>query len=235
MLILSLRNNDSTIRFGPPTWHEWEITAPPMRTLDVWARLRDRRVCFLVHGYNVKESIDVYSRMYRWVHDWYDEVVGVTWPGSRVVFGFWPARWRAATAGQMIADEMRKFSPAAIDFQGHSLGCRAILEAIRHGQHCRNAILAAAAVNDDSLAKEYASVDERVTGKVLVAHSERDFVLRRAYWLALPGQRALGLRGPRVRPANSLVVDCSSDVARHGDYKRSEIYRAAWHDLTKDN
>lgn len=227
MLILSLRKDDSTLRFGHPTWHEWEISNPALPMAHVIQRLQRRRVCFLVHGYNVTDALVAYSRMYRWAHIWYDEIVGVTWPGSRVVFGFWPARGRAKKAGAMLADQLRALDIAAVDVQGHSLGCRVALEAVAHGLRCRNVILAAAAVNDDALSREYRSVEERVSNKVVVAHSRHDDVLRVSYRFAL-GRTALGLRGPRAGIANSYVVDCSPDVAKHGDYKRSETYRSHW-------
>lgn len=229
MLILSLRDNDSTIRFGRETWHEQEITSPPLDVLDVGRRLHRKRICFLVHGYNVADALDVYSRMHRWLRDWYDEVIGVTWPGSRVVFGFWPARGRAKKAGQRLANHLTDVH-AEIDIQGHSLGCRVALEAVQHGQLVRNLILAAPAVNDDALTREYRSAEGRVGNKVMIAHSHRDGVLRGSYRLAL-GRTALGLHGPRVETANSHVVDCAPDVAAHGDYKRSHIYRSAWSEI----
>lgn len=234
MLILSLRDNDSRFRFGKPTWHENYIRNPELDPEAVQAGLADLRVGILIHGYNVEDAMDAYARMALAIQDRYDEIVGLTWPAS-ISAGFWWARRRAEDAGQRLRNELHFLNPYRLDLQGHSLGCRVALEALRAGLHCRNLLLAAPAVGDDEIARSarYGEAIDRAQ-RVLVAHSAHDRVLRRAYRLAV-WDRALGLKGPRkpeLVAEHVSSLDLSSSVGAHGDYKRTPGYIGAWRAMT---
>lgn len=234
MLVLSTRHNFSTWRHGATTWHRADVGNPPIPAEDACRALAGRRVCVFVHGYNVDDAIGAYSELAMRLGPTYDAFVGVTWPGSTLKVGFWTARRRAEESGKRIAMALRDLHCEVLDVQGHSLGCRVSLEALRHGLTCRNLILAAAAVGDDDLntAGRYGEAVNRA-GRVVVAHSEHDDVLKRAYRLAL-WDGAIGLRGPRVPdlvPPHVEMWDLSGAVKAHSDYKRSASYTERWRQI----
>jgi hypothetical protein len=241
MLRLNLRNGDSTIRFGDsPTWSE--VDGPELTAEQVAERINGRRALILIHGYNVTDAFDAYARIEikletrseYGVQQWYDEVVGVAWPGSHLELAFWFARIRATKAGRILAGALGAFEPAALDIEAHSLGCMMALESLDHGLYCRNAILTAAAVDNESIQERerYALAVQRAE-RVLVAYSRHDPVLRGAYRLGC-WDNALGLTGPQdPSQCNRRIesLDCSAQVAAHGDYKRCPMMFTRWKEI----
>lgn len=234
MLILSTRRNFSVFRHGQTTWHRADVGNPPIPDEDVRLALAGRRVCVLIHGYNVGDALGAYAELQLRLYDKYDSFVGVTWPGSTLKLGFWAARWRAAESGRRIAAALAPIvlhEDTVLDIQGHSLGCRVALEALQHGLTCRNLILAAPAVGDDDMNADgrYGEAVNRAA-RVVVSHSKNDDVLAKAYRFAL-WDGALGLRGPRqpeLVPPHVESWDLSHCIMKHGDYKRSVAYTQNW-------
>jgi esterase/lipase superfamily enzyme len=232
MLILSTRRDNSTFMHGPTTWHHADIGNAPIPAADVHESLAGQRVGLFLHGYNVADALGAYAELALRLDGKYDSIIGVTWPGSTLKLGFWPARGRATESGKRIAEALKFMDPSLLDIQGHSLGCRVALEALKHGLTCRNLILAAPAVGDDSLAREYHEASKNAA-RVVVAHSEHDQVLRKAYRFAMFDD-ALGLRGPRQPELVAPHVeawDLSFEVRSHSDYKRSGAYIRCWRSI----
>jgi pimeloyl-ACP methyl ester carboxylesterase len=233
MIRLNLRNGDSTIRFGDkPEWSE--VDGPLLTETQVAARLGGKKAAVLVHGYNVEDAFDAYARINLHIEACYDEVIGVSWPGSHLEFAFWFACWRAEKAGRLLAAALEPIEFAALDIEGHSLGCMVALEALDHGVWVRNCILAAAAVDNESIqeTEQYALAVQRAQ-RVLVAFSRHDPVLRGAYRVGM-WDSALGLTGPQnIARCNPRIVplDCSDTAHRHGDYKRDQRFFEAWRSL----
>lgn len=234
-MILSLRKKgDSVYRFGAPTWHSEFLTDPPLPPPEVQRRLAGKRVCALIHGYNVNDALDAYARIAQLMTGAYDYFIDSLWPGSNLKLGFWFARKRAEKAGRLLAQQLAFIDPELLDIQGHSLGCRVALEALKEGLHCHNLILSAAAVDDEEICEGERYGDAVLRAQtVLVAHSERDSVLKRAYRMAL-WDRALGLTGPE--PGKTLaphvrVVDLTPWVGEHGGYKKSSEYYRRWKEV----
>jgi pimeloyl-ACP methyl ester carboxylesterase len=196
----------------------------------------------LVHGYNCADPIDAYLRIETHLETrneygvvpWYDEVIGVAWPGSHLELAFWFACWRAEKAGRLLAGALGGFEPAALDIEAHSLGCMVTLEALDHGLSVRNCILTAAAVDNESIQEreQYALAVQRAE-RVLVAYSRHDPVLRGAYRIGM-WDSALGLTGPQDPKRCSRRItplDCSAQVAEHGAYKRCSMLFESWRSL----
>lgn len=217
LLRLNLRHKDSTIFFGKPTWMTADGKVLPRPVLR-------GRVCGLVHGYNVKNAFGAYREIYAQIQHWYDWVIGITWPGSEFTLAFWLARARARKAGRLLAQELSTMR-CTLDLEGHSLGCMVVLEAGQAGLRMRNALLTAAAVDNEAL--ERMDIPAQM---IHVFHSRNDEVLSTAYRFARL-DRALGLSGPehpeRV-PLNVQVHDMSPWIDRHGDYKRSTEFFTKW-------
>jgi esterase/lipase superfamily enzyme len=224
MIRLNLRKGDSTLRFGRPEWGAW----------DPVSCCTGRRVLALIHGYRVAHAYDAYREIARNIGDLYDVIVGVSWPGSRPLLGFWWACQRSGKAGELLAAALRPLQAASIDLEGHSLGCRVALETVRCGLPVRDVILAAPAVDDESIeiGERYG---ERLAAcrRVVVGYSSHDEALAYGYRM-LRWDKALGLHGPRRNawlPDCVRAVDCAADVADHGDYKRSATFYAAWRSI----
>lgn len=233
MLRLSIRNGDSTWRFGAPQWGV--VDGDDLTPTQAAARLAGRKVCALIHGYNVGQPDDAYARVASHIGDAYDELIAVHWPGSQWSMAFWLAMWRAPKAGRMLADALAGPGCAALDVEAHSLGCRVALEALLYGLRCRNLILAGAAVANESLAIEdkfgWCAAN---AARVLVAWSRHDDVLAKPGRLGL-FNNPLGLTGPergrRTLP-QVISLDCSETVPKHSSYKSdTRTFIPAWRDI----
>ncbi len=242
-LVLNLRRGGSTWRFGPePEWRifsEWaermEDHAPTTATR-VAALCAGKRVLVIWHGYRVEEPTRAYLRILSRVGHLYDVVVFGFWPGSDLMLGFWMAKRRAMRAGQMAAAALGPIShvAAALDVEGHSLGCRVTLESLACGLSVRNCILAAPAVDDESIQRgeRYGYAVDRAKS-VLVAYSSRDDVLGGAYYVGSL-DRALGLHGAQDRAwcaPHVRFVDCSATADGHSAYKGDPTFLDAWEAL----
>lgn len=234
MLLLNLRAADSTIVFSPKP--HWAVAdGEDMSITEVKAHLAGKRVLVLVHGYNVEDAFDAYSRMAINIAQHkmgYDEIIGVQWPGSKIALAFLLAAARANKAGRKLQAALSILDGVAVlDVEGHSLGCRVICEAIAAGLRPRLVVLAGAAVNNDSIHNdtEY-GIHLATVPSVLIARSGRDSVLRKAYTLA-SWDNALGLTGPEDLTkvtANIHTVDLTEYVPEHSAYKKCEEFYLAW-------
>lgn len=230
MLRLNIRCGESTWRFGAPQWGY--VDGGDLTPTQAAAMLAGKRVCCLIHGYNVKEPDDAYARIALHVEDCYDELLCLKWPGSKWTLAFWLARIRAPKAGRMLAEALGALDCAALDIEAHSLGCRVALEAIRYGLRCRNLVLAGAAVANEAL-----SLDETFgwclanATRVLVAWSHHDDVLAKPGRLGL-FNNPLGLTGPeagRKTLPHVISLDCSESVPKHSAYKSdTKTFLPAW-------
>lgn len=234
MIVLNLRAADSTIVFSAlPHWSVPD--GEDLSVSEVRERLRGKRVLVLIHGYNVEDALDAYARMEVNLSErniQYDEIIGVTWPGSKVMLAFLLAKVRANKAGKKLAQALNILSGVAcLDIEGHSLGCRVACEAVANGLTPRMLILAGAAIDSDSILQgtDYGQAIEDVPA-VLVAYSREDSVLRRAYTIA-EWENALGLTGPSDKMQcgeNVHCVDLSDYVPSHSYYKKSDEFYLAW-------
>lgn len=234
MLRLSLRKDDSTWRFGAPQWGV--VDGDDLTATQAAAMLAGKRICVLVHGYNVGDPARAYYCLREKVGVLYDEMVCVYWPGSAISLGFWFARIRASKAGRLLAEALAPLECAAIDIEGHSMGCHVTLEALASGLTVRNCILAAAAVDNESIQRgqKYEAAVQRAQ-RVLVAYSHRDAVLAGAYRLGcLDG--ALGWHGPQEQAeclANTICLDCSMTADSHSAYKSDKTFLDWWRSIVR--
>lgn len=234
---------------------QWMVDGIAQSLTEVLATLKDRSVCFLVHGYNVPDAKDAYAAVIERIGHLYDEIIQVRWPGSKIPACYWFARMRANKAGQMLSTQLAAVSrvAAVTDAEGHSLGCRVLLEAIRTWPYydylrLRNLILAAAAVDNTSVvgSGEYThslkvGLPPTSQACLTIAYSTNDKVLRYGFslgeWLGGQGwDTALGLAGlPRLMPTPCRIygLNCSGDVNSHGGYKTSETFLRRWEALAK--
>lgn len=228
-LQLDLRRGDSTIWFGSPTW--LDFSGDEIGREQASQILRGMRVGVFVHGYNVEEPMATYARWLFGVDGLYDVVVGVRWPGSQIEWAFWLACLRADKAGALLAAELSGLAAESISLVGHSLGCRVVLQALSKGLTCRTAVLAAAAVDDESLEPgERFGMAPAMAERVLVAYSRRDEVLAKAYRFAKLDQ-ALGRVGPQrpwKLPMSVELADLSREIGGHSGYVNSKAFFAAW-------
>jgi predicted alpha/beta hydrolase family esterase len=229
---LSIRRNGfgSTWMFGGPNWSRNGGSLTPTQ---VAAGLAGKRVCILVHGYNVEDPTPAYNSIKENLLEQYDAFIGVHWPGSRVAAAFWLATMRATEAGRKLADALFFVTQdvAALDIEGHSLGCHVTLAALERGMPVRNCILAAAAVDNEALqdGERFAHAIPKAQ-RIVVCYSENDSVLRDAYKLAR-WDKALGLTGPE-KPSECdqriLPINLSESIKAHGDYKRDRTFFVVW-------
>jgi esterase/lipase superfamily enzyme len=234
MLLLNLRSAESTIVFSPKP--HWSVAdGEDMSITEVRAHLAGKRVLVLVHGYNVQDAFDAYSRMGINIAQHklgYDEIIGVQWPGSKVSLAFLLAAARANKAGRKLQQALSILDGVAVlDIEGHSLGCRVICEAVVQGLRPRLIVLAGAAIDNHSVHKdETYGIHLASVPLVLIARSGRDAVLRTAYSLA-SWDNALGLTGPEDSTkvtANVHTVDLTEFVPEHSAYKKCEEFYLAW-------
>lgn len=234
MLLLNLRAEDSTFSFGLK-WH-WSVAdGEDMSTTEVRTKLAGKKILVLVHGYNVTDAFDAYSRMVINMQQHqlgYDEVIGVQWPGSSLAFAFLFAQLRAGKAGKKLKQALSILEGVTtLDIEGHSLGCRVICEAIYNGLRPRLVVLAGAAIDSDAINNDtkYGLCLYHIP-YIMVAHSKRDAVLRKAYTLA-SWDNALGLTGPEDMSkvfSNVHAVDLTEHVPEHSAYKKCDEFYHAW-------
>ncbi|HJS88360.1 MAG TPA: alpha/beta hydrolase [Steroidobacteraceae bacterium] len=205
-------------------------------------------VAFLVHGFNVNRATatgELQAFGTKLVALGSGAAVSVLWPGDSVVgplcypFETNKADDSAVELATFISDSLPQ--RPAISFIGHSLGCRVVMETVRHlwikdipvAQVC----VMAAAVDNDSLAcaAEYFNAARYAT-RVAVLSSPADQVLQNAYpignlisaflhWISTT-DAALGYTGPRTSalPPGTLPPEVQGVAipagarVNHGDY-----------------
>lgn len=244
-LVLNFRKGNSTIQFSQiPTWEKLNPETGELETItreEVLGVTTSKRVCVLIHGYRVKDAFDGYTQLLTRIAEWYDVIVLVQWPGGCVALAFipWVLKWvssydvfdRANKAGGLVAQELAQLAPTSLTVQTHSLGARVALSALKAGLKCKLLLLTGPAVPRGCLSvggEFYAYAQHACV--IVVASSKRDRVL----WAYVPAEFgiALGTQGPTSEAAGNVhTLDCSSDVAGHSDYKRSNKFLSTWKNL----
>lgn len=202
-----------------------------------FARLEGLNVLLLVHGYNndFHDVIRAYSTIQKQIQtnvtEYYDEVIGYTWPASDSEWEYFKAKRRAGVVaprfGHLIENLVDKCE--ALDLMSHSLGARVVLRSlVDFGVSVRANFLLASAIDNESiqLGEQFGPATGFAEGTV-VFHTKHDAVLRYAY-SAAEWDYALGYLGPED-PADILqnseecyVVNCKNVVSGHGQYKYSQ-------------
>lgn len=252
MLFVSSRKqltNEDEI--GPTTYWEFDIDGQVADDDDrheislpaLLNRVAGKSVLVLVHGYNneLEDIVRAYDMIRELVgqhlNDWYDEVIGFTWPGGDSPIDWYPPKRRAGVIAPRFARFVDALAPrvAAVDLMSHSLGARVVLGALNRlrANTVRANFLTASAVDNETIEtgeKFFPAVLNAATESI-VFHSKLDWVLRSAYRLA-EWDNPLGLFGPE-NPGivmddlpNVYVANCKNVINSHGEYKsESSIYR----------
>jgi hypothetical protein len=157
-----------------------------------------RDVFLMTHGYDVDREHGTQS-----LTQWKSKLefgvqpvfIGVLWPGDCVLPIFIDYVWEGSEAeksGTMLGEFVRdNFGFAAsLTFASHSLGARVVLQAIQtlaDSDRVRNLILLAAAIEDDTLLREFKGAAKKVD-RISIVYSLEDHVLQLAY----PGGNLIG-------------------------------------------
>jgi Alpha/beta hydrolase of unknown function (DUF900) len=210
----------------PPTGFEW---VPWAQVPDLF---RNKRVCFLVHGFNVPVSHAVWcegpaAQEYEAIGTQgfaitaADLVVVVMWPGDGLIGWSW---FNAMDSSKDTAEKFAEFlassafTASEVTFVSHSLGARVVLETVERaaklGARARftTAVLMAAAVHDDALDDAEYAVSSATLGRIVVLSSMKDEVLAIAFGLGGFAERgmwpapsrALGRYGPAFKPGSKF-------------------------------
>ena len=248
MLFISTRrelSNEDEI--GSTTY--WEFTVEnqveivelraQLQLEQVLSRLEGKSVLVLVHGYNneLEDIVRAYdliqSKVGRFLNEWYDEVVGFTWPGGDNPIDWYAPKRRAGVIGPRLARFLTRLShqPGSIDVMSHSLGARVVCSALNvlQANTVRANFLTASAIDNEAieLGNQYFPGIQRAASESVVFHSRFDGVLKSAYRIA-EWDNPLGLFGPE-NPAsviehlpNTFVANCKNVIRGHGEYKASD-------------
>jgi hypothetical protein len=153
--------------------------------------VRGRDVFLMAHGYHVDRARGIQS-LSAWKStleiDAEPLFIGVLWPGDCVLPIFIDYVWEGSEAeksGTMLGEFVRdSFGFAAsLTFASHSLGARVVLQAIQtlaDSDRVKNLILLAAAIEDDTLMREFSGAAKKVD-RISVVYSFEDHVLQLAY------------------------------------------------------
>lgn len=160
--------------------------------------IRGRDVFLMAHGYHVNRDNGTKS-----LNEWKSKFeidapplfIGILWPGDCVLPIFIDYVWEGSEAeksGTMLGEFVRdSFNGAAsLTFASHSLGARVVLQAIQtlaDSDRVRNLILFAAAIEDDTLLREFSKAAKKID-RISVVYSFEDHVLQLAY----PGGNLIG-------------------------------------------
>lgn len=250
MLFVSTRKDlGNEDRMGPTTYWDIEVQdhLESNRTkLDAdtfLERIRGKSILILIHGYNnefediVRAYDMIQSKVRENLGEWYDEVVGFTWPGGDSPLDWYEPKRRAGVVAPRLAQLISLASSEIehIDLMSHSLGARVALGALNIAKpgSVRANFLTAAAVDNEVIEigeKYYYAVKSGATESI-VFHSKRDGVLKSAYRIA-EWDNPLGLFGPEDPWSvmeylpNVFVGNCKNVISGHGEYKTSgEIFQ----------
>jgi len=186
---------------------------------DLLTDIRGRDVFLMAHGFEVNREHGTQS-----LTQWKSKLefgvqpvfIGVLWPGDSVLPIFIDYVWEGSEAeksGTMLGEFVRdNFGFASsLTFASHSLGARVMLQAIQtlaDSAPVKNLILLAAAIEDDTLVREFSAAAKKV-GRISVVYSFEDHVLQLAY----PAGNLIGgliERGdPNVKAALGRLGPCA--------------------------
>ena len=254
MLFISTRKElDNEDQLGPTSY--WDIPIvnqverpqaagrQELSLADLRSAVAGKSVLILVHGFNnefedIIRAYDVIdSKIGAHLSDWYDEVIGFTWPGGDSPLDWYAPKRRAGVVGPRLAQFLKSITDDAvtIDLMSHSLGARVVLGALNllPADSVRANFMTASAVDNEVIEphQKYFSAVRTGATESVVFHSKNDSVLKSAYRLA-EWDNPLGLFGPENPGAviehlpNVTVGNCKNVIGGHGDYKTSDdIYR----------
>lgn len=218
---------------------------------DYQKKIENKKVLLLCHGYNnPKDSVvgayHLIKAKHRRIVDYFDVVVGFTWPGGRGALSYVAADARSPKAAKRFRKLLQETIPACSELgvMSHSLGCKVSLIAHTQLYHQRFKkadkhwqFLMAATVDDEAIENgEHYFEATLYCNATYVFHSKMDRVACQAYRLgegvSFGGfDPALGCRGPEGRAGISQytkVINCKRVITgqgAHGKYKRSdEVY-----------
>lgn len=240
------RDKDDMIAIVDPNGN-WE----PKTTSDYQLAIDNKKVLLLCHGFNSEESA-VMSAYYliqekqKQHVNYFDIVVGYTWPGGDDPGDYGSAKKRvlsavAARFVKLLQTTIPKCSELGV--MSHSMGCKVSLIAHKRlhdtgfakgkcSKHWQ--FLMAASVDDESIEHRGRYFNATLyCDKTYVFHSKWDIVVCLGYRAAegsIGGgwDPALGCRGPESPAGISVktkVINCKDVVWWHGHYKETqEVY-----------
>ena len=202
------------------------------------ASIKDKRVLLLLHGYN-NEEFDV-LRAYQIIEnktqailpDYYDLVIGYSWPGGDDALDYFAAKRRASAIAPRLGNWLPKIKSQVshLDVMTHSMGTRLLLSALQLEETAKidRSFNMASAVDNESLelSEKYHEASKQCT-KFYVFHSRHDGVLGFAY-RAAEWDRALGFSGPEdvfnimTFCSHVKTANCKNVVKSHGAYKNTD-------------
>ncbi|MDX2129745.1 MAG: alpha/beta hydrolase [Chloroherpetonaceae bacterium] len=207
---------------------------------EVIKKISGKTILVLIHGYNSEpdDVIKSYQTLEENFKDWqfYDEIVGYTWPGGDNPFDYQAAKSRSSAVARRLQMHLNSIfnNAVLVDLMTHSMGSRVALSALDDGKKQKvvnNLFLTASAVDNEDLefGNQFFSSTQKCN-TVYVFHSKHDPVLNLGYrvhhW-----DSALGLFGPEnpatliEKSPNVKVVNCKNHIKRHGGYKDcKELY-----------
>ena len=191
-------------------WPNVQLTAKDWVPWDqVGAVFRNKRVCFLVHGFNVPVSHAIWcegpaAQEYEALGNLglqitaADIVVTVMWPGDGLPGWDWfTAYTHSKDVGGKFAEFLasRAFTGSEVSFISHSLGARVVLETVAQATGVRasfgTAVLMAAAVGDNALdLPDYAAGSAKLD-RIVILSSMKDVILQVFYTAGSIAEQAL--------------------------------------------
>ena len=217
---------------------------------DYKSLIKDRKVLILCHGYNnepadVLRAYQTIARNQQQYTNYFDVVVGYTWPGGDKFYEYPAAKERASAVAprfvNLLQTTMSFCSELAV--MSHSMGCRVSLVAceelkVQAARKCKNfwQFMMAAAVDNESVESGQRYFDATLyADNTYVFHSKNDGTLSAGYRV-FEWDRALGHSGPENVDDidnRTRVINCKHVVKAHGDYKRTQqVYQYIKNELT---
>ncbi len=258
MLIISSRENfwDSNIVTPRQTDEIRDVNlslgnlnGAPVSDVQFEAQIQNKKILLLIHGYN-NEPLEV-TRAYKTIEErvntlinFYDLIIGYTWPGGDDWSDYSAAKARAGTVSNRAQSSITKMisNCSEVDIMSHSMGCRIslmVMDDLHKNQVPKNIVvrlyIMAAAVDNESIEKDERYYNGSIyCDNAYIFHSKNDSVLKYGYrykeW-----DNALGYSGPE-NPAEiyskAKVINCKRKINAHGAYKRTaEIYNYIGNEL----
>ncbi len=212
--------------------------------------VKDKKVLILCHGYNnepedVLRAYQTIASNERRYTNYFDAVVGYTWPGGDKFYEYSAAKERASAVAARFVDLLQSTMSGCSELavMSHSMGCRISLIACEElkGMAARKCsrfwqFMMAAAVDNESVESGERYFDATLyPDNTYVFHSKNDGTLSAGYRV-LEWDKALGYSGPENVDDidnRTKVINCKHVVKSHGDYKRTQqVYQYIRNELT---